>query len=231
MASVNWVSIDRPFMSGQVGLTTFVRDEFSQESYSNNNGLESWATNWTESNDDGNPGYGDIKITGSELMLKDDNRAIQRSANLYDAVTAALSFDYRRFSFDNASDYVAIQISTNGGANWTELGRLAGPASDSNMQAASYDITDYVPNTIIIRLATSSYLSDYDRLYIDNLQIEFERSAGTPDPAPSSSMTVLDQFNTETYTNNNGTANWSGNWIEVDDGSALLGVVQANERV
>jgi serine protease AprX len=184
MPNVNWVGLDRALMSSQVDTTT-VRDTFDQESYGNNNGSANWATNWTESNDDGNPSNGNIEITQNQLMLRDDNRSIKRSANLADAGTAVLSFDYRRYSFDNSSDYVAVQISTNAGASWTELGRFAGPASDRNLQTVSYDIAGYIPNNIIIRFATSGSLSRYDRFYIDNVQIKATVAAATNTPTPN----------------------------------------------
>ena len=40
--------------------------------------------------------------------------------------------------------------------------------------------------------------------------------------------TVRDEFNTEAYTGNDGTANWSDNWTEVDNGDDASGLIQAN---
>src|SRR5262249_19873578 len=40
------------------------RDNFTTASYGNNDGLANWATNWTETNDDNNPGTGLLQITG-----------------------------------------------------------------------------------------------------------------------------------------------------------------------
>ena len=103
VASVNWASLDRPLLTAQTtsGAST-LRDEFNTASYSNNDGSESWSGDWIETHDNANPTYGDILIFEGELMIKDDDRAIQRSANLTDAATAVLRFDYRRYSFDNA---------------------------------------------------------------------------------------------------------------------------------
>ncbi len=43
---------------------------------------------------------------------------------------------------------------------------------------------------------------------------------------PGGASYVLDNFNTTSYSNNNGTVNWSGNWVETgDDGSASTGKI------
>ncbi|MBT8447261.1 MAG: right-handed parallel beta-helix repeat-containing protein, partial [Gammaproteobacteria bacterium] len=46
-----------------------VRDEFSVPLYSNNDGSGSWAGDWVEFSDDGDPGGGNITIAGGQLRL------------------------------------------------------------------------------------------------------------------------------------------------------------------
>src|SRR5690606_10470157 len=59
-----------------------VRDEFDDISYNNNDGTQSWATPWIESNDTGGASGGDVLIesaSGSRrLRVRNDDRSIQR---------------------------------------------------------------------------------------------------------------------------------------------------------
>ena len=169
------------------GGTGTVRDEFNAISFSGNDGTANWSGDWAEIGESNGPSYGDVEITSNQLRIEDDYRGLQRMVDLSAATSAVLSFEYRRSSFDSESDYVAIEISADGGASWTELGRFAGPGSDSGMQSASYDIFGYVSSNTAIRFASSSSLGSYDKLYIDNVQIEYTAGGGdepTPTPTP-----------------------------------------------
>ena len=125
--------------------------------YSNNNGTQTWAGNWTEIGDgtaSATSGY--VKISSGQLQFSSTNRTLRREANLSGAVSATLSFQYKRSSFDGTSDYVAIQASANGGSTWTELARYKGAGSDSAWQNASFNILSYAATNTQIRFATSS---------------------------------------------------------------------------
>jgi serine protease AprX len=71
------------------------------------------------------------------------------------------------------NDYVAVQVSSNGGSTWTELARYAGPATDSTWQTPTLYIQNYATSTSQIRFLTSSTLGSTDILYLDNVQIEY----------------------------------------------------------
>ena len=47
--------------------TLSVRDEFTADSYANNDGTASWSTSWVDT--DVNPAAGQIRVTGGELVL------------------------------------------------------------------------------------------------------------------------------------------------------------------
>ena len=51
-----------------MGQDTFA-DNFSAVSYSNNDGTQSWSTNWLEYNDNNSASNGYIRITGGELFF------------------------------------------------------------------------------------------------------------------------------------------------------------------
>ncbi len=169
---VRWISFDAPLVSTAAGDPT-VRDEFDTAAFSNNNGTRAWAGNWTEAGD-GTSGAtsGYVRISAGSLQLSSTNRTFSRSVDLTGAVLATLSYDYKRSSFDDANDYVAIQVSADGGATWTEVARHAGPGTDSAWQTASLDIHSYAAANTQIRFATSSSLGWWDILVVDNVEIE-----------------------------------------------------------
>ena len=167
-----------------------LRDEFGTVAYSNNNGTQTWASDWTETGDDNKPGGSDIKIVSGQLQLGNKDNTLSRIANLSGVVSATLSFQYQRSGLDNASDYVAIQVSANGGSTWTELARYAGAGSDSSWQTASFNILSYAAANTQIRFATSSSLGSSDYLYVDNVQIEYAIGAPTSPPPPAGTFVV-----------------------------------------
>ena len=131
--------------SGNSGLGGTLRDEFGAVAYNNNNGTQNWLTSWTETGDGTtSPSSGYVRITSGVLSLKYTNRAIIRQANLTGAMSATLTLKFKRSALDNSSDYVAVQVSANGGSTWTEIDRFAGPANDT---AISRALTTSVPTS------------------------------------------------------------------------------------
>jgi MSHA biogenesis protein MshQ len=161
--------------------TETFRDEFNAVSYTGNDGTRNWTGSWVEFNDNGSASGEDEQVVsdgGSNRLRVQDNdgggEGVYREADLsgFDpASTATLSFDYRRNGLDNANDYVAIQVSANGGGSWTELARFAGPGNDSSYQSASYDITSYMASNTRIRFISSANLGNNERVYFDDVQI------------------------------------------------------------
>jgi hypothetical protein len=155
--------------------TSTFRDEFTSASYANNHGTNAWATNWTETGEGTNPTGGDIQIVSdggnNRLRVQDNNLSVQREANLNGVTSATLSFSYRRNDLDGTTDYVAIEVSANGGGSWTELDRFQGPADDGGYSAESYDLTPYIATNTRIRFLSSSGLGGNDQVYFDNVEI------------------------------------------------------------
>ncbi|MCB9418332.1 MAG: S8 family serine peptidase [Ardenticatenaceae bacterium] len=243
---VNWVSLDGGVQSSSVVNET-VRDEFGTVAYSNNNGTAVWAGDWLEIGESDGPKYGSVSIYNNQLRLKYSRRGIERAVDLSDAETAVLSFDYRRSSLDRSSDYIDLEISADGGASWTKLDSFTGPANDSSMRSASYNIIDYAGSDTIIRFATSDSLGSYDYLYVDNLEIAYTWSIveTPPTPPPTEELPGLDAldgidftFNVQddlytyvayNYKNNSGSRNWSSPWMEInDDGATTTGDVRVS---
>lgn len=157
------------------------RDEFTTVAYSNNNGTNNWSTDWIEAGEGTDPTGGDIQIVNNSgsnrLRVQDNDLSVEREANLNGMTSATLSFLYRRVSLDNASDYVAIEASGNGGGAWTELARFAGTANDGGYTAVSYDLTPYIATNTRIRFLSSGSLGGSDQVFFDNVEIAFSGPA------------------------------------------------------
>ena len=170
------------FACACLGVTTrvhaeTVRDEFNNQSYSNNNGTQSWSTTWVEIGENDGATSGEIRVVvdqGESYVLRVQNsRGIHRGVDLSGASSAVLRFDYRRSDLDNANDYVTVEVSDNGGTSWTELARFRGPQNDSNYQPVSYDISSFATANTRIRLLGSTNLGNNDEVYFDNIEIDY----------------------------------------------------------
>ena len=111
------------------GDTETVRDELNTVSYSNNDGTANWAGDWVEIGESDGPDDNDVRVatylsyTRQGLRIRNYDKGAQREVDLSGATSAVLSFEYRRRYLDEASDYIALEISADGGASWTELDR------------------------------------------------------------------------------------------------------------
>ena len=158
-------------VGGSPSVCETYRDNFSAVSYSNQDGSMNWSSDWVEVNDNGLPNSGDIRITNAtRLRVKDNDRSISRIADLSTYSTAPLTFDYRENGFDNAADYVDIEV-RGGGSGWQLLQRYAGPAVNTGSASLVIDPLLLAADTEV-RLLTSPNLGNNDRFQVDNFQIE-----------------------------------------------------------
>ena len=222
-SAVRWVSLDAPMESaGIVYQDETMLDRFDVRSYSNDDGTQPWSGSWLEINDDNEADGGKIKIDKGELKLDDKNKGIQRSADLSLAETATLSFSYRRDNFDKPTKYVKLEISIDGGSTWTLLHTFADGDDDSSVPF-NMDITPYMGTNTTIRFFTSP--DDLSKLYVDNFKIDFSytyEDSTTPPPddgttPPPDDGYLLEMFEVESYSNDDGTQPWSGSWLEIND--------------
>lgn len=180
------------------------RDEFSSQSYSNNDGTANWLTDWVENELSGSsPSNGYIEILNSPQVLEirggksifggdTEDQTISRSADLSGYTSATLTFDYEEY-FSAASeyneDYVSIEIRT-GSGTWVELGRYR---DDAGSGSASFDISSYIDVNTQVRFFASGALhgptSFAEYIHFDNFQLE-ACGSGSVDPP-----VVADGFN------------------------------------
>lgn len=147
-----------------------ITDNFGVANYSNNDGSVAWSGSWIE-NDTSGGGFntGNIKVDGLlglKLKTWTSLENIYREADLSTAASATLTYDVN--SGMSSGDAVRVEISSNGGGNWTTLIDYTSTVVTSE----SFDISAYASaNT---RLRFRSLSSGNDSIYFDNIKIEFD---------------------------------------------------------
>jgi serine protease AprX len=178
--NVRWISLDAPMTSTTVSSST-VRDEFNSVSFGNNNGTKTWTGSWWENDPEWNgagPYAGQVRVSNGALRLDDSpdtggQPCAARSADLSGASGAYLSFSYTTSAGVDSSDAVVVEVSKDGGWNYTLLDTFTGIVGFSSGDR-SYDITGFISANTTIRFRVSRYYGDTDEyFYADNVQIEF----------------------------------------------------------
>jgi hypothetical protein len=191
-----------------------VRDQFTTIAFDNNDGTVDWADAWQESESDG-PDLGVVQVlegAGEAYALRvgyllsigwfvyGGNGSAWRVADLSEAATATLSFEYRRSALE-AGDVYYVEVSSDGGLSWVVLGTLS-DGSDDTYQSLSYDITSYLSGNTAVRFRSdfTSHLSgfleiDRDVVYVDNVRVRFP---GTdPCGSPPNLVSASDRYDLE----------------------------------
>jgi uncharacterized repeat protein (TIGR01451 family) len=182
-----------------------LRDEATNVAYDGSNGTLDWSSQpWNEIGDDGSASSGDVRVTtdlgDNSFRIRRSGNGLERSADLTGYDSVQLSFDYRRQSFDNQDDYVAVEISSDGGNSWDELDRFEGPRTDSGYLQANYDIIDYAATDTVLRFISSGlggFRAGTDYFYIDDIQIELSISgvaATNPGGDPPDLISAADGY-------------------------------------
>ena len=157
------------------GCAGIFADEFDTKSYANNDGTLNWAGDWTEIKESNGPTQGDIQvrreINDHQLRVRDDGYGVWREADLTAAGTATLILDFKRIGLDSSSDYVTVDVSSDGGSTWTELDRFAGSGDDNLYQFRYYDITAHATANTRIRFLGSTTLGGTDQVWFDDIEI------------------------------------------------------------
>lgn len=156
----------------------YVNDMFNQLSYSNNDGPQNWAGNWSESDAGApNPLAGNVQVTNGSLRLTATNSWAARTADLTSGIagqnftSATLSFDFRTSPSVVASDAVAVEMS-NDGTTFTTLDTFTNITGQTS-GTRSYGISSYISaNTTVRFRTTSGYTGASDFFYVDNVAIK-----------------------------------------------------------
>ncbi len=178
-----------------------VRDDFSSQSWDNNDGTANWSGDWIEvdgSSTPPSPSNGNVWITSAgELRLEDrpntgGDPGVAREVNLAGATSAVLSFDWRTTGGVDPADSVVVEVSTNGGASWNLLQDFTG-LDGINSGSASYDISAFAASNTQIRIRVNNLYGGANETFrLDYIEIDYQvvlsgtdlsvSQTDTPDP-------------------------------------------------
>lgn len=174
-------------------------DAFASQAYNNSDGTLDWSgASWSEENDDGSAATGTIYIntTDDELRFRENsaaNDALKRTANLSGYSSASLSFELNGDGIDGADDAIKVQISGDGGANWTDLQTFS---TDPGGATFTYDITAYIASNTTVRFIMVGNLEtgtgDGERWDIDDVDITVQGNVTLTQLAGTNGTVTLD---------------------------------------
>ncbi len=182
---VRWISADAPMSSNAGPGMDTVRDEFTAASLSGNDGTATWSSDWILPGDSSDATSGPIQVVsdpacagGSGNCLRLDPTAptdssISRQADLSGTVSVWLSF-YRNnlLSDDDPAAQVQLQVSSDGGANWTSLQTYSG-SSYPGAATDQFDISAYASANSQIRFWMPACQCADQYIYFDDIEIAF----------------------------------------------------------
>jgi uncharacterized repeat protein (TIGR01451 family) len=171
-------------------------DSFQSGNYSGGVG---WWGDWLEYGEADGPTSGFVQVItdpdyvpngGNKVIaLDNDDRGIRRGVDLSDATSAVLSFDYRRIDLE-AENFVKVKLSTDWGYTWNTLDEIGGIGGDSitddTYQTASYDVSSYVGNVLLILFIPGAPWTDgpADRFLLDNVNVSYQVPVATQTGPP-----------------------------------------------
>ena len=193
------------FVTGSVYADT-VRDEFNAIAYNGNDGTHNWSNDWQELGESDGPTSGLVRVVSSTYAASGNalqigsrpttDRSLSREADLTGASSATLTFSYRRSRQKNSNGNITLSVSSDGGANWTDLQTYKLNGTDPSQIPQTFDITSFIASNTQIRfLGSGKKVGSY--FYADNIQIEYASLA--PDIILLKSVqTFSDPYNGET---------------------------------
>lgn len=164
--------------SGEQVSSGYVLDTFDEKTFNGNDGSLNWAGDWEEIGESDGAKKGKIEVDDAskcadgnclEIDTNKKGRGIQRAVNLAGVAAATLSFDYRRNDLGESN--VDVEVSGNGGNDWTRLYTFK-EGADSSKKNKSFDISSYASTDTQIRFIVKGKDGD-KKVYIDNIKVSF----------------------------------------------------------
>lgn len=148
-----------------------VRDNFDAIAYTNNDGPQSWAGGWFESDGTQSATAGNVLVSLGELRLQSTNSWARRPVDLsaFTGGHAYLSLDWRTSPTVVAGDQLQIQVATASGGPWTTLRTLTGVSGQSS-GSLGFDISGHISASTYVRLNVSGGAAGR-YFYADKVQV------------------------------------------------------------
>lgn len=180
-------NIWRGFNPGTTQVNDLFTEDFSTADYCRQS-QANWRSCWVEENDDQAPGSGDVRVGEQRLRVRNRDRSLVRALPLGDYDRAWLAFNWARLDLENLGDYLAAEVSGDGGRTWAEIDRFQGDADDFGLHRGDYyDISPFASADTRIRFHSSSGFGSNDRVVIDNVRVIAWQTASSQDLAPNTS--------------------------------------------
>ncbi|MEM1178486.1 MAG: SdrD B-like domain-containing protein [Acidobacteriota bacterium] len=191
------------------------RDDFTQQSFGNQDGTLLWTGDWVEDDPvaDG-PFSGQVEIHDGLLTLEDrpntgGEPGVVREADLSGATHATLNFRFLTSYGVDADDAITVDVSNDGGATWNVLEVITGIHGEVD-EERSFDITAFASENTQVRFrVTNKYGGKNEVFCLD--YVEIVKACGD-----CIAREVRDDFDQREYTNNDGPNAWASAWTEVD---------------
>lgn len=167
-----------------------VRDAFSAQTYTNNDGSVSWAGPWDEDgSDDGSPTAGNVLVSaGGELQTQGSGgsptEVIQRPVDLDGVDSATLSFDWRSPGTTEPDDIITIMVVNGGTTNTLDTFNLGGAPYRLSSGSTNYNITAFASTNTVIRFE-SVMSTDTEDFFFDNVDVTYTATGVQTGPPPN----------------------------------------------
>ena len=168
-----------------------VADSFPSISYSLNSGTQNWLGDWQEIGESDGPTTGIARVNSSNCSSAQclrlgqpsgtstySDRGVYRAADLTGASSATLSFVYFT-GFAQGSQSVRLQVSDDGGDDWTTLATYNVTGTSFTGVNQSFDISAYATNDTQIRFLTDG-VNARTGFYVDDIRISYDTGCIEP---------------------------------------------------
>jgi MSHA biogenesis protein MshQ len=167
-----------------------VEDTFTTTSYSNDSGNQNWSAAWQEIGESDGVSAGQARVNSSNcssgnclrigtpggVLLQYTDRGASREVDLSGASSATLSFNYFT-GFGGGTADVSLEVSNDGGSNWTRLQNYIINSTSFTANPESFDLTPYIAVNTQIRFIGSGSSGSRTGMYIDDINIDYEQCA------------------------------------------------------
>lgn len=179
------VAGQRPSLEVVLALESIADDFDTGTGYDGSSGTLPWSSNWQELGESDGPTTGRVTVksdatcaAGKCLQIGANSGSLNgvgavRMLDLHNTSSARLSFDLRRTVNASLQGAIKLQVSVDGGIEWSTLAVYNSLSSDNDQIPQVIDLSSYLGHTVQLRFVGTGSISDLNRIFIDNLRVVF----------------------------------------------------------